>query len=281
MAHSIVDALDPVTSETTFAFDADGNLTVEAVGPANVAMTRVTVPAGGDGGAGFDDAALDGDHESGHRLGVNLERWSSVLGLARKGRGKDRGDRVNISADDQFLSTKVVREDENVSRTTDLMQIDPDSIRSVDIPDFSMPEAKAKVDTQAFHDSVTTFADEHDTGHFRIARSDLEVVSPGAREGADQSDDDDPGGIDADKIAFSEAVFTGELSDSDRADANAGTTLSTQYVTDIAKAIKATKADHVLIQLGEEYPVRFSAPNTALGIEVEYLVAPRIEGDDD
>lgn len=250
--------------------DVVDGLHIRAVDPANVAFVDVTLPA--KGGA-FGTWDVDG---AGYTLGVNLDRQQKNLNFARmSGSGVDEhGDPVSIRYGDDLrrLETVITRSSQATQRVTLNNLIDPDSIRQEpDIPGLTLrnvghPEsAKALKDAvgqlKSTADHVAVRSDpENDAGFQFHAEGDTVDDTVRFLNGYEQ----DYGGDGLkEKIRGQSSLF------------------SMDYLRSIAKGLKRSRMDKVTIRWGDEFPAVFQFFNEEYGIRGAYMVAPRIQTDED
>lgn len=245
---------DALVDECRVHAGPDG-LSIQAIDPANVAMTSITVHAD----------AFDGyDAPDEFVTGVNLGTLQSQLRGARMGRSTS--DPVALDIDTTRTRLRIEREYDlaTVTRTDAFLNIDPDSVREEpDLPELEY-ECEATIDTAAFVDAVAHIdaigdhmAVRHEDGNLHIDESignDDEVERAGRVEIPDvvTSDDGEP----------------------------TGSAFSLDYLKDIADALDTALVDEVTLQFGEEIPVRIAFERTddkTVLYEGAFLQAPRIQ----
>jgi proliferating cell nuclear antigen len=246
--------VEPITDELRVTFDADG-MHVRAVDPPDVSMLLLNAHA--DGFERFEAAGET-------TVGLDLDKFASAVGWARK-RGGD-GDPVGIDVfdDPPRIRVSVTWPNQSMKRISEWFTIDPDSLRDrPDVPDLEFPH-RAAPDVRALSDAVDAVADAHD--HVDLSR-DGDTLVLGA--------EDDEG---------EETVYLPGAAWDDREDAPAGspaTTFSLDYFTDLAAALRRSKADRVTLKWAHEYPLKLSFQHRDWGFDGTMMLAPRIEGGHD
>jgi proliferating cell nuclear antigen len=234
-------ALRTIVDESKLRFDETG-LQSRAVDAANVAMVDVDVPSGG-----FE--RLDVDDET--TLGINLETLADVLGMAES--GDELVARLNTETKKLELSFPAT----GLEYTCAL--IDPDAIRQEpDIPDLDLG-GEFVVPGRAIDRGLS--AADLVSDHIRFEG----VSDDTLRLSAD-------GDTDTVDLAIDDALIDGELTGDDQTES----IFSLEYLNDITRPIGSDSA--VTVDLGSEMPVKL---HFGMGddIDVEAMVAPRIQGD--
>jgi proliferating cell nuclear antigen len=235
-------ALRTIVDESKLRFN-DTGLQSRAVDPANVAMVDVDVP----------DAAFKrlnvGDDET--TLGINLETFSDVLSMAES--DDDLVARLNAETKKLELSFPGT----GLEYTCAL--IDPDAIRQEpDIPDLDLG-GEFVVPGRAIDRGLS--AADLVSDHIRfegVADDTLRLSADGDTDTVDLEIDD--------------TLIDGELT----GDGETESIFSLEYLNDITRPIGSDSA--VTVDLGSEMPVKL---HFGMGddIDVEAMVAPRIQGD--
>lgn len=232
-----LDAANAVVDECRIHLDTDG-FVIRAVDPANVAMIDEHVAAD----------AFEAYETSCGVLGVNLGRLIEVVGMA------DNDDDL-VQFDNDAATRKLGIQVNSVEYT--LALIDPDSIRQEpDIPDLDLP-ASISID-QAEVKRAFRAADMV-SDHINLRVDEQGECFIAAAEG--DTDDVD---LELGRDDLVEATF-----------GPANSLFSLEYLKDIRKPIP--KETTVRIQLGEEFPARLAFEMVDGAVEVEFLVAPRIQ----
>ena len=232
-----LDAANAVVDECRIHLDTDG-FVIRAVDPANVAMIDEHVSAD----------AFEAYETSCGVLGVNLERLIEVVNMA-----DNDGDLVQFDNDAQ--TRKLGIQVNSVEYT--LALIDPDSIRQEpEIPDLDLP-ASINID-QAEVKRAFRAADMV-SDHINLRVDEQEGCFIAAAEG-----DTDDVELELGRDDLVEATF-----------GPANSLFSLDYLKDIRKPIP--KETTVRIQLGEEFPIRLAFEMVDGAVEVEFIVAPRIQ----
>lgn len=262
------------TAEWNKSKDVDG-IHVKAVDPANVAMVNVTMPKSA---GGFDKWEVPLDNQPYHVLGVNNATMFKNLKYGRMaGKGVDSdGDPIAVRYGDGLrrLETVITRPNQRSQRVTAWNLIDPDSIRQEpDIPDLSskLNNVGHFESTRALKDAVGELSSHSD--HVRV-RADPDA------NGAFQFHADGDGFFRSDFVRFTDGHEVEDGADGDAARAESSL-FSMDYLKDIAKALHAAKMDKVVVRWGDEYPAIFQFFNEEYGIRGVFMLAPRIQSDED
>jgi proliferating cell nuclear antigen len=233
----VVDAVSAVVEECRIHLTEDG-LVIRAVDPANVAMINEQVSA--DGFEAYDTDCGE--------IGVRLDPLDEILGIA-----DNDDDLIQFDYDAQ---TRKIQITVNAVEYT-LALIDPDSIRQEpDIPDLDLP-ASVGVGQSDLKQAVR--AADMVSDHIRLCVDEHEQCFIAEAEG------------DTDDVEF-------ELSadDLDNASFGAASSLfSLDYLKDLRKPVP--KDTIVQMDLGEEFPVKLHFEMADGAVDVEYMLAPRIE----
>jgi len=214
-------------------------LAIRAVDPANVGMVDLSLEA----------AAFESYEADGGVIGVNLARLQDIAGMASS------GDLIHLELDEETRKLHIAID--GLSYT--LALIDPDSIRQEpDIPDLDL--ASEIVVEGAQLDRGITAADMV-SDHIRLRVDEDEEAFYIEAEG------------DTDDVDL-------KLEREDLIDLTAGpadSLFSLDYLKDMNKAIPSDA--EVVIELGEEFPVKLHYSfGEGLG-NVTYMLAPRIQSE--
>lgn len=241
-AGSLRDAMDTIhaiVDECRLHFCNDG-LVIRAVDPANVAMVDESIGT---------DAFKSYETDCGE-IGINLERVMEVVGIADD---SETLVQFNLNPEVRKLEMQVG----SVEYT--LALIDPDSIRmEPDIPELDLP-AEVSVDSAEFKRGIR--AGDMVSDHLRYR------VDPQAEQFITAADGD------TDDVNL-------ELGEDDLEDVEWGAAdslFSLDYLKDLRKPIP--KETTLLMQLGEEFPLKISLTMADGAVEVTYMLAPRISSD--
>lgn len=253
---------EPIADEYQLVIDADG-LHVRVVDPANVGMVVLDAPA--EGFESFDPPTDE------LRVGLNLERFRSLVNEARKGRWSSEGDPVSIEVlqSPPRMRVTVEREDTGLERETTWFTIDPDAVRQEPDPPTNTPVECADPDVEALAAACDMLTANH--RDLRRDGSDLIVATAHA-------DDND---LDEDRVRLQDCAWQGEDAldaDSNAADPGAAT-FSADYLDNITSALDTAKADRVTLRWAIEFPVFIQFEYEDWGFSGKYVVAPRISGD--
>jgi len=262
---SWVELPDAIVDECRLRIDGDG-VHVITKDPANVGMLETTFRA--EGFRGFDGP------DSEIRFGLNLDRFTSAISWARK-RGEN-GDPVSIDLfeDPARMRVSVTRTDQRMKRVSEWFGIDPDIIRKgPDTPDLDSP-GRADPDPSNLVDAVEAVDDHRD--YVYITRDSDTFVLASQESGDTKLDPDD----DADAEAGAGAVYMPETAWSEGDGEATSSLFSLDYLTDMVAAIKKSKADRLTVHWGDQYPVELHFDHEDWGITSQFVLAPRIEGDD-
>lgn len=251
-----------LVDECKLRFTDDG-LHIEAVDPANVGMLQLDVNA-----AAFDE--YDVEATGGIVVGTNLKKLRSNLRNARKGKSSD--DAVELAFDQTMTTVEVTREypRTELTRSSELLNIDPDSIRDEpDVPTLNLAWS-AEADLLAFRDAVEHVASISDHIDVREREGDLVMG------GIDDSDHIGQYGAVAEFDGVAEAT-------DDDADTGAHSKFSLDYVEDFADALKKALVDDVTVRWDQEMPLFIEFERTVetedgeqVAYEGKYMLAPRI-----
>jgi len=249
---SFAHLLTPVVDECRLRADEDG-LHVTAVDRANVLQIGVTAYA-----EGFRKFETDGEHV----FGLDLNRFRRAIEWARK-TGGDGGDPVKLDlfTDPDRIRVGVTRPDQGVKRTSEWFTLDPDSLRPAPDPvDFDLP-CVATPDVRPFRDGIQAFEPDHAA----VAYDGGTLVL--------QAGEAVPG-----EHTAEERVMFPNVARNNDGDGSAPSSLfSTDYLADVAGGLKRSKADHLTVRWGEEFPTELEFEHQDWGFDGKYVLAPRIE----
>ncbi|MFC6793013.1 hypothetical protein ACFQFH_19975 [Halobaculum halobium] len=250
----------PLVDECVAVFDDDG-LQIKAVDAPNVGMVDASFPA-----EGFSRYTVSGDED---QTGVNLKRLRKTLKWARKGRGSNDGDPVVVDVFDRRIRVRIVREDTRMTRRSEWFAIDPNNMRPrPSFPGLDLPN-RARPSIDALGDAVAAIDSRHD--YVRVTR-DGETLVLESRKDADPDDD-----TTADRVTMLGCAWDTR---DDGAEA-CSSLFSMDYLADMVDALNAAKADDVTLKWGDEFPTVLQFHNEDWGHEGRFMLAPRIETDED
>ncbi|MEF8780363.1 MAG: DNA polymerase sliding clamp [Haloferacaceae archaeon] len=214
-------------------------LSIRAVDPANVGMVDLTLEA----------AAFESYEADGGVIGVNLNRLEDIASMANS------DDLIHLELDEETRKLHIRMD--GLSYT--LALIDPDAIRQEpDIPDLDLP---AEIVLEGAQLDRGIKASDMVSDHIRLRVDESAEAFYIEAEG------------DTDDVDF-------ELATEDLIDLTAGpadSLFSLDYLKDMNKAIPGDA--EVVVELGEEFPVKLHY-EFAEGLgQVTYMLAPRIQSD--
>jgi proliferating cell nuclear antigen len=236
-----ISALRTIVDEAKLRFDDDG-FQSRAVDPANIAMVDVDVP----------DAAFKrlnvGDDET--TLGVNLETFADVLGMAESG--------DDLIAELNTETRKLELEFPNTGLEYTCTLIDPDTIRQEpDIPDLDLG-GEFVVPGRAIDRGLS--AADLVSDQIRLTAADDGTLRLSADGDTDSVD-----------LEIDDALIDGELAGDEQE-----SLFSLDYLSDITRPIGSDSA--VTVDLGSEMPVKMHFETGGGDINITAMVAPRIQG---
>lgn len=262
------------TAEWDNDAEVDG-LHVTAVDPESVGMVSVTMPKGG---GGFDKWDVPLDTQPYFVLGADTSTMLKNLKYARmKGAGvADDGDPIAVRYGETLrrLETVITRPNQRSQRVTAWNLIDPDSIRQEpDIPDLTnaLNNVGHFESTRALKDAVAELSSHSD--HVRV-RADPDA------DGAFQFHTETEGPFKSDFVRFTDGHEVKGDTDEDGARAESSL-FSVEYLKEITRGLHAAKMDKVVVRWGDEYPAIFQFFNEQYGIRGVFMLAPRIQTEDD
>ncbi|MFB6284894.1 MAG: DNA polymerase sliding clamp [Halobacteria archaeon] len=238
LLQSAVDTVNVLVDECKVRMEEDG-LHIKAVDPANVGMVELDVEK-----ESFEKYEADGEV-----LGINLERFDDIVGMANK------GDVVKLRLDEETHKLKI--QIEGLRYTLSL--IDPSSIhQEPNVPDLDLPgevvvagaEVKRGIKAAGMVSDHMAFGVE-DGGFYMSAEGDTDDVRVDLGEN--------------DVIA----VETGGE--------NAFSLFSLDYLDSMSKAIP--RDAQLTLEIGDDYPVKMNFDIVGGDGHVTYLLAPRIENE--
>lgn len=240
-------AISVVDNEAKIHITEDGFYT-SLVDPTNVLM--------GDIGLSADSFETYEFHNS-TTLGVTVKELSGAVRRARK----NSDDELTLSLRENELTATVSRGYDNhdvVSQST-VSFIDPDKLRKEpDLPELELP-VKVDIDYDPFMDALN-----HSLGFGEYVQIETKAVNQHATALYMGSETD----VRQEQTAISN-VDTDE---------SVTAFYSGDYLTTMLEGFQKVDADSVRLRLGDEFPI--FAKVESEGIEVEYVVAPRIKPDD-
>lgn len=238
-----VERLQTIVTESRVRFD-DTGLTSRAVGPANVAMVDISVPADCFDRLQADDA----------QLGVNLDTLADVLDMARA------DDDVIAEVNQDTRKLEIEFPETGLEYTMAL--IDPESVREEpDIPELDL-DAEYTVPGRSVIRGID--AAELVSDHILIRGVDSETMLFRAE-----------GDVDDVSLRLSEDDAEDQLLDGAISGGGSVESLfSLDYLDDIFSPVDTETP--VTVHLGTEFPVVFNY-QTESDIKVKNLVAPRIQ----
>jgi len=235
-------ALEPVhalVDECKIRLNEDG-ISIRAVDPANVGMVDVKIKT----------SAFESYNADGGVIGVNLERLTDMMSMGAS------GDLVSLDLNEE--TRKLDIHIDGLSYT--LALIDPDSIRQEpDIPDLDLP---AKVVIEGGHldrgitacdlvsDHITLRADEAGEAFFIEAQGDTD---------------------DVDLKLGNDDLLSGQVK------GDAQSLFSLDYLKDMARSVGSETA--VSVRIGDEFPTKLDYSLQNGHIQVQNMLAPRIQSD--
>lgn len=234
-----VSKIDALVEECKVHLNEDG-LSIQAVDPASVGMVDVSLPK-------EDFASYEADEEL---LGLNLVRFGAVVGMGNS------GDTVALELNEE---TRKLRIEIDGLRYT-LSLIDPSSIhQEPTVPDLD----NAEFDVVGAEIQTAVKAAGLVSDHMGF-RSSPELNKDGVVQAFAEGDTDD---VSVD-MPFGDVY--------DAADEPEASLFSLDYLDAMAKELP--KDSDVTVELGDDYPVKVTAPLAEYG-EMTYLLAPRIENE--
>ena len=235
-------ALEPVhtlVDECKIQLNGDG-ISVRAVDPANVGCVDVSLDA----------SAFESYNADGGVIGVNLERLTDMLSMG------DSGELVQLELNEE--TRKLDIQIGGLSYT--LALIDPDSIRQEpDIPELDLP-AKVVIKGEQLDrgitacdlvsDHITLRADEAGEAFYMEAQGDTD---------------------DVDLKLGNDDLLSGQVN------GDAQSLFSLDYLKDMSRSIGSETA--VSVRIGDEFPTKLDYSLQNGHIQVQNMLAPRIQSD--
>jgi proliferating cell nuclear antigen len=252
-------ALGQVADEYKIRFEQDG-LRTRAIDPANVCLVQGRLDPGITGT--YEDANPDNVPP----MGMADRQFKKPLSAANKGRGDDYGSELAVEFDPERRRVSVGFEksvaDVTISHDYEWSAIDPDSMRSeATLPDLDLP-GDAKVPRKAFVEALKRFSKGSDTEYvtFEIDGASLRMRCRGSDADVDLS---------IDGVAHVEPGHDN--------------TVSSMYSSDFLKqmrvGVEAVKPENVRLELGERFPMKWNFARPDVGIELTYMLAPRVSAE--
>lgn len=245
-------ALSAIADEYVFEFTDRGIIT-QKMDPANVAGVRTVLDPGVTGEYDSDDFPDE--------VGVNNRLYRRAVSPANKGNGDTPGDMVEFGYNSDFrrLSATVEKEVEGmpVTHETTWSAVDPDSIRRFsDYPELDH-EAAARMPKDTFL-AVANKTLGGGTDHVSLSEDGGDLVFEAESDRSTETSKVE-GAIDTGKSVGSSALF------------------SADYLRSVKNTVRDTKPEKVSVAFAEGYPCEFNFEFPAYGLEVQYIVAPRIK----
>lgn len=241
-ADTLSDALDPVTAlvdECKFQLNSDG-LSIMAVDPANVGMVDLEVEAG----------AFESYQADGATLGINLEQFCEVLGMA------DSGDLIHCKLNPETFKLDI----EIAELSYTLALIDPESIRQEpDIPDLDL-DATVVLEGEQISRGITAadLCSEHATFQAAADEKTFNIKAQGDTDDVCVTFDEDE-------------LLSAQVAESCQS------MFSLDYLKDMERAILSDT--EVSLVLGSEFPVKMRYSFDDGRVSVVNMLAPRIESE--
>ncbi|RLM89582.1 hypothetical protein D3D02_06785 [Halobellus sp. Atlit-38R] len=245
-----------LVDEAKLRFDA-GGLHTTAVDPANVGMVGINAKP-----AAFEGYHVDGADDV--LIGANLTRLKSSLSDARLGKSTDDPVELDIDATRTLVSIDREYDVTTLSRTDELLNIEPESIRQEpDIPNLEL-SYRAELDVEAFCDAV----DYIPTDHVELGEFDGHLILKGDADG--------------DEMTRSTRIDVGDVAEpiTETPTENASSIYSMDYLRDMAKGLKKAKVTSLSVRWGEEFPLMLDfqrCDDETVLYEGRYMLAPRIQ----
>ncbi|WP_158055955.1 beta clamp domain-containing protein [Halorussus halophilus] len=260
---SLARLLKPIAEEYRVAFDDDG-ITASATDAATVSMVDLHAPA-----EGFDQYEV----RDGHTFGLNLDRFRNAVKWARKRGGEGDPVAIDVFRNPDRMRVTVVREDQQMKRETEWFGISPNSIRDQpEMPDLGLP-LSARPGVEPLREAVKAMKSAED--HTYVTCDDSTFVLASTKDGSTDLSEREGSDSNAEQaISFPNAVT------SDDTDARSSI-FSIDYLDAITLALDKSKADRVTVRWSEEFPVRLQFEHDDWGFEGQYLIAPRIQEEED
>lgn len=242
-------------------------LTLETthVEPANVAMAQLRMSLDTD--LGVDEVTLP---ESDLVTGINLAWLRGRVKWARK--APSGGDPVTLilrDRDAEVTAKNTIIVEREVTRESSRAALNPDSIRKEpDLPDIPNMQVchTDPIDGVTFYRAVQAI---HQAGHDHCS------MQGRAQDGKVTGDlvVTSEGDVEDEEVRIEGVLQQGEW------DAEASSLYSTDYLWDIAQAIKKSRVGRCWLDYGAECPISIHYQSEQWGIEGQFMLAPRIRSD--
>lgn len=231
-----IDITQALVDECKIHFQ-DDSVRIRAVDPANVAMVDLALSSD----------AFESYNMSGQLIGIDIERFSDIAGMA------DTGQLMHLTIrDDRKLNVSIG------GLSYNLALIDPDSIRQEpDIPDLDL-QSEITFEGRDLNRGVK--AADMVSEHIRLSTDEEKEVFQISAEG------------DTDDVEL-ELEREDDLIDMNPAEANS--LFSLGYLKDMVKPIDSDAA--VTAELGEEFPTKLHFGYAGESGDVTFMLAPRID----
>ena len=251
-------ALGQVADEYKIRFEQDG-LRARVLDPANVLMAQGRLDPGITG------TYVD-DPDSVAAMGMADKQFKKPLRAANKGRGGDDGSALTVAFDHGKRRVNVgfqkAVDGVTINHSYEWSALDPDFIRAdAELPELDLP-GDAEVPRKAFVEALKQFSNAKDTERVVFEIDDTTLLM------RCESDDTDTN-LSIDGVAH---VDPG-------ADKPVSSMFSTDFLTQMRKGVEAVKPDNVRLELGRDFPMKWHFSRPDVGIELTYMLAPRVEQD--
>ena len=250
-------ALGQVADEYRIRFEQDG-LRTKVIDPANVFLAKGRLDPGITG------MYVD-DPDSVPAMGMTDQQFKKPLRAANKGRGDDDGSALTVAFDHQKRRVNVGFEKAvdgvTINHSYEWSALDPDFIRSnTGLPELDLP-GNAEVPRKAFVEALKQFSNAKDTERVVFEIDDTTLLM------RCESDDTDTN-LSIDGVAHA-----------DPGTENVSSMYSTDFLTQMRKGVEAVKPENVRLELGREFPMKWHFSRPDVGIELTYMLAPRVTQD--
>lgn len=235
------------------------------VDPDNVAMAHITLQLDSDLGV------YQADITDGFTTGIKGDWLRGRFKWARVGRGGlETGDDVHLLLDKGARKAKTQVERE-VVRTSTQMTIDPDSVRQEpDILELDLPCYAHEVSPLQLYQAVQAAREESE--HARVSGQVRKLEGTAGSVQADLT-------IEGQGDTADEHVAIPGVADPNGPIEETSSLFSIDYLWSMVKALKRAKMEHITINWGAEFPVSIEFQHSDLGIEGQFMLAPRIQAD--
>lgn len=252
LANTVADLLTLVDEAKIRVSEEEMELSSVYVDPANVSMHEFTLSLDTD--LGVTEVQTEGDVLE----GVRLDWLRKRLRWTRKPEHYE--DSIDLLLDSEMRKIKTLAE-KDVIRESSNGTIDPDAIRQEpDIPSLDLPNQAVIQDLEQFYQGVQA-----------IQSAGLEHCKLSGTESGDiilysQGDTED------ERIVIPDVA--GHM---DMGDPGASSLFSMDYLWDMAKALRGM--ERLTVTWGQEFPVKLHYQDSELGVEGQFMLAPRIQSD--